>query len=506
MTLYGSKTYGQFVYEAAPVPHGLIWSMLVDWNNDGVYDTDEAGWLQYVYVRRGRENTVRKEGTSGVGSQMVGIGEATLYLDNDDGRYDVYNSASELYPNIRPGKKIKLTVSFDGTSNAVITGKIADIVPMNTSPRQIMIRVVDGMQVLTDRDVTVVLDTNRRIDEAIGDVLDAADWPTLWGRALDNTPDYLPYWWADAVNARTLLRDLADASLGQFYVAATGQATFRRRYRADSPVVSLQEVNLGKEISIEQPWDVIFNRITIACRPRAVQSESELWSLVDVPYISAGGTFSVWARFTYNGEYVPALSVVDPVATTDYIANSSKDGSGTDLTSDLNVTITKFAESAKLEFENTGAGGIYLTVARLRGSAIAVLADSQVISENTSSQALYDLRDFKLDNDWLQDVNRTAEFAGYLSTLLPAPSEYPRITLQSQPAYQFSLDLFDLVGLDAPSKYIHNEVLQVGYIEHKWIRTNGQEVTTTLRLEPYTAAGSMWIFPVQLGVSSYLGF
>jgi hypothetical protein len=80
------------------------------------------------------------------------------------------------------------------------------------------------------------------------------------------------------------------------------------------------------------------------------------------------------AAFHFD-ETMSSLST-NATATTDYLGNASIDGSGADKTSDITITTTAYASTAKLVIENTGTGTVYLVNAdgdaflQLRGKGI----------------------------------------------------------------------------------------------------------------------------------------
>lgn len=509
LNVYGTKYYGEDYYGAGD-GDPLLWRLQVDWDRDGEWDRNEAPWLMDLTTRRGREYQIRTESeadykTTGVGFEMVRIGEASFLLDNEDGRYDVYNTSSDLYPNIGPARKVIISCRKTDVDYPVFAGRIAEAYPVVRGDRKYyFVRAVDGMRELGERAVSVSLQFTRRIDLGIGDVLDAANWD--WDYDLESTPDFLPYFWCDSKPARTVIQALSDAALGLFFVAAEGTAKFYNRYRSGTPVVTLSEVELGKDITVQQPWEVVYNRVSIISHPRTEQSTSELWRLYDTPSLAPGEEIEIWARFTYDGESVPVVSTVTLLAGTDYIANSASDGSGSDLTSSISTQVTLFSESAKIRVWNIGTELAYITTLKVRGVPVAALGEVKTVSEDTNSQNLYGLRDLKLDSEWMQDTNRAAEFAKFLKTQYSAPTEFPGVDLINRPEKQFAVDLFDLVTLDAPSKSISSEVYQVGLIEHTWQRDNGQEVFTKLRLEKPSSLSTQWLFPTQIGVSSYFSF
>lgn len=108
--------YGTFKYSAEKygktttgIPNNILYSFHVDWDGDGSYDGDynEAFRVLSWSVDRGRDSVFNP---SGDGFTPYGIGTMRVTLDNKDGRYDSWNSASPLYGTSAPGKKAQFRV------------------------------------------------------------------------------------------------------------------------------------------------------------------------------------------------------------------------------------------------------------------------------------------------------------------------------------------------------------------------------------------------------------
>lgn len=481
----------------------LTWHVYVDWDGDGTLESDEAARVSSLYTRRGRSYYLRADGG---GLQNVDVGEATLILDNEDQRFNPYNSSSPIYPNVLPSRFVQITVETGTATRYVFTGEIADLKPIDDDGKRVQMWLVDGLQMLRDQKVTIGLNESISIDKAIGKVLDAVNWPAVWGRSLEVSPDYIFYWWADSEAALDVIQAIVNVGISYFYVGADGKATFLDRYLSGSAKISLTDGNTLKKVDVTQPWDAVKNKITVHSYPRALQARTALWQLTGTTAIKAGETLTLWATFVYGGETVPAKNVVAPAAYTDFKLNSSAAGTGTNLTGSCAVTATVFAQSAKLEVTNSAAVTGYLTLMQIRGEPISAPSPVVVVSEDTSSQAQYRTRELVVDSPWQQDPNRATDFAAYLKTLLASPVKFPRVRLQHQPALQFEVDLFELVDYDSDHLGI-DDVFAVGMIEHNWLHETGQDVLTTLRLEPYAElSATAWVFSTQIGTSSYFAF
>jgi hypothetical protein len=512
MARYGTVPYGTVLYDdsyAADDPQ--LWCFAVDWNADGIYDGNESMYIQRVITRRGRKFPITTEknpsgGVKGVGWEYVMIGEAVITLNNKSGRFDVYNTSSPLYPNIRRNKNFFLRTMRTGDRRYLITGVITDIYPVETNgKKQVILQASDCLMKL-NRGVHVPVTAGLRTDQAIQAVLDAVDFPAVWSYELDSTPDYQTYFWADDANALGLCHDLAHSSMGEFFSSADGKYTFYNRYQRADPVITLDESDLGKDISIQQPWSVIFNKVTFRARPRTVLASQEVWRLSGSGVsVEPGETIYLYPDYTYEGESIPVIDLVTPAATTDFVMNSADDESGSNLTGNFSVAVVDdFAMSSKISITNNGGTTGYLILVRLRAKPVAVMDEFKSEAEDSGSQALYDISEFEYSSDWLQDIANSASLCNYTKTITSVATEYIKVIVYHHPEFQFKPDLFSYIRLDAPSKFIDNELLRVAYIEHETITENLQDVTTVFYLEPTLNLERMFTLPAQLGITTYL--
>ena len=489
----------------------LRWVVQIDWDGDGIYDgnENENEYTTSLFIRRGRNEYI-KVGSDGnaEGFEPTKIGTCTLVLDNSSRRFDPYNTASDLYPNILPGRFIRIRNQYNNTFNEVFHGKIKNIIPIESGRvQQVRIECEDGQRILQSANVFAPIQQNIALDAAINDILDDADYPTLYGRNIQEAADIVPYWWAND-RAMTEIQRLADAELGTFFVAADGKATFYSRRHSASPVLNLTSADLLKDISIPQPWEVVRNYIKIFARPRVVRSNQILWTLADAPLVAPSRTLEVWATYQYNNVAVPAINT--DVSSSDYTMNDAADGSGADLSSDFTVSLTDFGETGKISITNNGATAGYVTLLQVTGDAIDAPDPSLLIKEDATSQGLYGRAVFTLDNPWLQSTSTANDFSIWLASYLPTPQRFITVQVETRPDIQYTPDLFDVINLSIPRLGIAQN-FKIGGIEHRWVNGNGQAVVTTWNLEPFPDVSGYWVFDaitgnVEMGVGTIFGF
>ena len=479
----------------------LTWKFEIDWDDDTVY-TDEAGKASDFQSWRGRSEYISP---SGNGINPVGLGQCSFVLDNQDGRYDAWNTSSALYPDVEPGKFVKVSVASTATYYEVFAGEIIDIIPSSVNRNEtVTVLCADGYRRLVDNDSTTILYANITTDTAMGHVLTDANYPAAWGTALDSGLDTIPYWWGTGEKVHRQIADLVDSELGTFFIAADGKATFHNRHKVLTSAYTITQAELLTDVSLPQPWDNVRNIVNIVVNPRTIPDTGlEIYRLYDIPLVAAGAAITIWARYKYNYTDVPADNVIDPLVTTDYTMNTQSGGGGADASGDFTVVMTDFGDTAKLVITNNGAVPAYITMLNLRGDPITQPYQSKAVAEK--AEYATKPRVLTLDLPWQQQFNIGQDFANFLASALANPEPYPVIKIEDRATYQFTVDLFDLITLQIAAKGISDD-FRIGRIEHRWLTSNGQSVVTKFYLEQYSGLSGYWRFTTQIGVSSIFGW
>lgn len=491
---YGINKYGDGkLYGASDTRDALIWDISIDWDDDGFHEENEASRLTNINITRGRSELLQ---SAGEGFQEVETGRAIVTLRNDDGRFDAWNSVSPLYPNVNYGKDIRIRVRDMNASDAIyplFRGTITNLVPVGYGDdAKIMIYASDGLEYLRSYVARVAIQESITPDEALDMVLNSVKWPAKFGRDLEPSSETIRYWWASGnKQAMSEARDLATSFLGYFFVDATGQARFVTRQNVSAPVVNFAQENLLKDIDNPQPYQIQRSITRLKVHPRVRAATGVIWELVGTtPSISPGAAnaLTLFANFTYDNQPAPAVDVITPVATTDYLVNTQQDGSGSNLTGSCTVTLTDFGDSAKLTITNNSGSTGYITFLRVRGDAIHEPNVSDVTYPSDPDTVTVP-RELMLDLLWQQDINVAVDIASVLGPFYAGRHPMPKVKIQNYPSLQFSPDLFDIVTADLNHLGLIGNSFRVGYIEHQTIASeNCQSVLSTFSLEPYVSA------------------
>jgi hypothetical protein len=341
----------------------------------------------------------------------------------------------------------------------------------------------------------VAMQQNITPDAAINYVLDAAGW--RWGKSLDVSTDTIPYWWASGNRqAITEIEELALSFLGYFFIDASGNAAFKTRTNISTSVADYQQEQLLKDVDNPQPYELGRNIVRLKVHPRTQASTGTLWQLVgNTPSILTGASnaLTLFANYTYNNSPVPAINVITPVATTDWLVNTQSDGLGTNLTGSCTCTMTDFGDTAKLVFTNLSGSTGFLLTPKIRGDAIYEVNSSD-ITYPSDTDTISKPRELVLDLPWQQDINTAVDIANVMGAFYSGNHPMPNVKMQDYPDIQFSADLFDIVSLALPYLGLTGESFRVCGIEHSTNNENLQSVTTRVYLEPYVSGGDYMQF------------
>lgn len=507
VSLLGSSAEGSVYFDDVSLWSTalLIWNIWIDWDNNGSYESDEADRVTDLKLERGRD---------GAFSDFA-AGKLVLTLENNDRRFDPWNHASPLYPNVMPRRAVQVQVTHVGTTYTLFTGKIEEIEPIGPAgQRTVTITAYDGLRELSQETMDATLQEGVTTDEAIGVVLDAIGWPA-GDRDLDVSVQEMAYWWAKSSGSpRERLDELARSEHGALFVGGDGKVRFiaRTGYTTGAAVLTFANTEI-LDVALVNPWDSIYNGVDIKCYPISLSAEAVLWALLDNNvYIAPGETLVLWAEFAdEHAQPAAGDDVISPlVATTDYTANTEPDGSGDDMTADLGVAMTVYASRAKLTCTNGGSQGLYITALQVRGKAITQ-TPVQVRHENAASQTTYGRRWLTIDVPWQQSVARAVDLATALAAFYATPRAYGTIDLVNRFPDILELELCDRVYLRLEPGPIYVEVPQLMQVQRITLQSGRtmQELFGTFELTPAEVQTS-WLLGSagagELGATTWLGY
>ena len=436
-----------------------VYVLAVDWNNDG--DFSDSG--EDITAR-----TMNIEFTRGndYASQLVGKGVAGVLnavINNESGDYSTFNASGSLYGNLVPGRKVKLTGNDGSTTRTLWSGFIDSIepVPSVSGANLAKLKAIGPLGYLNKFEVSTALFGNQYTGALIGKVLDAAGWGA-GDRDIDTGISRLPRFWVQRTKTLQALRFIEDTESGMIEESATGQIVYRdREARSKDSASTTSQATYsdasGASLSYSQveqidPLKFIYNELAAKLTPfdgtwildsSALDKETEvggadevLWTYPETgassPSIQAGATRTFVAQFPNSGsgstsEAVDYWTTLE--ATTDYLANDSADGSGTNRTTDLSITLTRRAQSMDIAIENGHSGTVYITKLQAQGHKLTSKDSFEVFASDSTSQSTFGKRTYPHPGKFIPDSQEAQDWADFHLSVWKDPVPLLRITM-----------------------------------------------------------------------------
>ena len=378
-----------------------------------------ADVLSPVSIKYGIHGSSAKDRVAGAGTMSLVLNNSSLNSANKEGYY------SPGHPNARINWTIGLRMRAQFLDPATSTwyvkfiGYIISIKPDagRYGSRRVNIVLGDWIEEAARSYISgVAAQINKRSDQVISTLIanvTRQPYATSIGTGKDTYAYALDSSRDDARNP--VLQEIArvtQSELGYFYVKGDGTVVFEPRFARSTLVDSTTLDNTMAGLSLQMSRDNLLTRVQTATYPRTVDTSNQiLYTLNNKSLIRVGESVTISAGYTDPNNRtarVGGTSMVTPVATTDYTANSASDGSGTNLTAFLTVSATFGGNAATIDITNTGSQDAYITKLQLRGLGIYDYGKTIGEAENTVLAAEFGdspvLLDMRYQNDPLVGV------------------------------------------------------------------------------------------------------
>lgn len=412
----------------------------VDWDGDKVFESSSeniAADVVGLACERGRDFASQLTGRSISGALVVD-------LLNRTGKYSRFNSASPLFGNILPGRRVQVVVVDPSSSEQTIwSGYLQTIDPQPEQGRvpRATLRAIGPLGFLNQSKARLAMQTNRRTDQSIEDILSRVAWSTSLAD-LDQGKTTMDRVWLDEQWTIAALREIEVTESGFVSETRDGKVKFDNRLArmTDSRSVNVQATYTDassaalsyRRIAESDPLPQVFNIFEARVQEYTVAVLAVLWTFSGTaPSIASGGSLELWATYPNPQSANNALAVdawTTPVASTDYVANAKANGSGVDVTGDVTVAVSKFANAMKMTFTNGGGGTAFLTTLQARGTAVTADDPVLVRRSSTESEGKYGEREFPNPSRFIPDIDEAADWAGYNLSVYKDP--HPIVTVR----------------------------------------------------------------------------
>jgi hypothetical protein len=394
--------------------------LLCDWGDYGFgyQDTYTSSWAgqnntwsdesAYVESMRGdMQATSFLSSASAVGQGVSSVCYVTLQNpENASGhrRFSLGDPGGDLYDYIGDGHirmvraVVRIGFAVPGSIDEVLnqmTGYIVGLDEIEHGRRvvlEIRDRGIDCVQTRASTDLYTNILPGSYIRNLLGELsrdtlgdftLESGEWQIVWmdddlsggyGTAyLDPGLFQLYYAWSESERIQDELNRVAEANMGRVWWDKDGNIHFddgghwvRPNTNAwDDPLTSQFDFDEG-DFAACQPYyelDDQYTHVVVSYTPRYKAGQQVIYSASESFVVPPNATMEILAEFKY-----PADNVEDPVANTDYAATTP---GGTDISSDVTVTMTIYAEHAEIRVVNANQTySACITGLSLRGEPI----------------------------------------------------------------------------------------------------------------------------------------
>ncbi len=243
----------------------------------------------------------------------------------------------------------------------------------------------------------VPVQKDKRADEIFLTLLDSVPFQPVAIEA-DVSPDIFTFALDTAKDEKTpVLTELSKLALSEFgliYVKADGTVVFESRNRralSEGTVDSFDDTQTVSGFTAPLARDDSISRVQIVTHPRKVDTtNTTVLFRLDNP-IEVGPNQKRIVSCPYRDPAQEAARVggtdmIQPVANTDYKANSQKDGLGTDRTSEVALSAIFGGNSAEVEVDNAASQTVWITLLQLRGRGIYDYQNVVLNAEDAAAQ------------------------------------------------------------------------------------------------------------------------
>ena len=332
------------------------------------------------------------------------IAMADIVFDNTDLRFTPdYNST--IGTALKTNRPLKVFIGFEVQGQTKV---IPIIEGLTLQPREdkikrtVTVSAYDFMKSLNEKPQETTIYTNQRSDEIIQDILSRAGVGSS-NYQLDQGLNTIGFaWFEKGQTAGDRIRKICEAEQAIFFQDEQGVLRFENRDKyAQAPFTSVVHIIEPDDIlEWEQSTNSeIINRVLVSGAPRSVKGEAEIWRDGVEEVIAPGETLTIWAQFDD-----PVSGITNPSRVTDYWAFTGEGGAGVDITDDVDINITSFTKTAKIEITNNNASTAYLYLLKLRGTPATIDYEIQEVYEDPDSVSEYNEHQQEIENEYIDKV------------------------------------------------------------------------------------------------------
>lgn len=361
------------------------YAIQADWDLDGSWTDpgeDITEYFLHATINRGFANPL---------TRMATVGTMRLHMENEARQF-----SPPLESSVVPMVPIRVRMTYGATTVTRFQGFILSIEPAagQYNTHDVIFNCADAGALLQIFEGRIVTQTGVYADDIISTVVDDVYTPpsTNYQDGINLFPTSGEQWTLpaslghalageqageDNVRATDKIRDACTADWGRFFIAADGAPTFINRHTM--PLDTSTELTMASSptLGYRKSASDVYNWIEVTYLPRSVGTFHEVLGRF-APERAARiaplttETFVITFRDPSNQAIrIGGLSVVTPVSGTDYEATDDEAGEGADVSANLTLTFTAYADRAEVKLENThSTNDAYIQYFTVRGRAV----------------------------------------------------------------------------------------------------------------------------------------
>lgn len=415
------------------------YDLFVDWADNGNFtdpgDDVSADWCA-ADIDRGYASPL---------ARVARTGRATFTLRNTSQAY-----SPELEANVVPSRQVKFEMTYDGNTVTLFRGFLENIRPASgiRGRDEVLLDCVDGMAFLDIFEGRLGIQRNVYADDIISNVVDDVYTPPAtnyqdglnlfptsgerWALSMKRAPFQAAA--QEKIRASQKILDACVSDWGRFFIAKDGTVTYFNRHQMpldDTVDLTLDDDMQG--LSYSKPATEVRNHVTVTYLPRKVGQKNEVLgqfapegSLQVKPLRTE--TYEIPFREPSNQALeVGGLNVITPVSGTDYMATDDDAGEGNDVTSNLSVTFTAYADHAEITIENTdNATDAFIQFLQVRGQVVRTREPETIQVRDTASIDAHEQRHLPTEATLMSNTAQAQSLADYLLDVYKDPQPVVR--------------------------------------------------------------------------------
>lgn len=339
------------------------------------------------------------------------VGEATVILDNVDGRWSPDRSDSPVFPNMLPDKELRIRSFHSGSLYELFRGYIQDyVVHPDLADKTTTFQASDQISKLKDREVNLPVVANFNVGSLFVDVLSQTDVQSF---NVDVVDEEVPFAFFSDIGADRAVRELIDQGSWKVFDDGAGTLQVRDRYY-DLTRDEQGSYDTYKSFTYTFTGDGVINRVIIRSEPRERNpTVVNCVGFIDAPFpISAGSLDSFEVSFVDPLD--PNTSLPVDSGGISAIEISTTSGGGTAVASGVDVSFTFFAKSVVLSMQNVDSRVLYVTSLTVQGAPLRELPRIEIVRQDSSSESKFGRREFSIESDLIGDVSYAKDYAEFV--------------------------------------------------------------------------------------------